>query len=197
MAYTTVDMVKDQLGITSTTHDELLELVIAAAQSAVELHTDRVWEAGDAEPRSYSPDSADSKLLMIDEAQSVSAVAEWSGDEFADLSLGDDYRCDGPGVDPAGAVAGSGPIRSLVRTSGSWCRAGHGTVKVTGVWASTASPPDDVAYATLIYACRLFQRRTAPLGITAGGMDQMPVRLSRMDPDVAALLSSRRRLAVA
>ena len=53
--------------------------------------------------------------------------------------------------------------------------------------------PAQVAQATLIQAARLYKRRESPEGVL-GNAEWGSIRLSRVDPDVAALLSRFTRL---
>jgi hypothetical protein len=54
-----------------------------------------------------------------------------------------------------------------------------------------------VQQAALILAARLYQRKASPLGIMTGFADYGIARISRQDPDVAALLQQYKRLATA
>jgi hypothetical protein len=67
------------------------------------------------------------------------------------------------------------------------------TVQVTAAWG-WATYPDPVVEAALIQASRIFRRKNSPEGVL-GGFDQFgAVRVStRIDPDVAALLSPYQR----
>lgn len=63
-----------------------------------------------------------------------------------------------------------------------------GRITLTGKfgWLET---PAEIVQATILYASRLLVRtRQAPLGIVSTGLDSPAVRLSRTDPDVAALI---------
>lgn len=64
------------------------------------------------------------------------------------------------------------------------------SVRVVGRFGWPAVPPA-VKQATSIYAARLMRRsREAPFGVVTAGIDEGAVmRLGRVDPDVAALLT--------
>ena len=75
---------------------------------------------------------------------------------------------------------------------------GRPTVKVTGTFGYAASVPDSVEQAALLLSARIYQRKASPLGFQAGVVSELgPVRISRNDPDVAALLSGLRLFGVA
>jgi hypothetical protein len=61
------------------------------------------------------------------------------------------------------------------------------TLQITGVWG-WPSVPDDVKYAALIEASRLFHRKDSPQGV-AGFGEFGSIRVSRSDADVNALLA--------
>ena len=92
------------------------------------------------------------------------------------------------------------PYRDLIRVSGVWPqpRSGRPSVEVEGFYGYETAVPEAVVQASTMLAARLYQRRSSPLGFQAGiGAELGAVRVSRMDHDVAALLTGYRRLAVA
>jgi hypothetical protein len=63
-------------------------------------------------------------------------------------------------------------------------------VTITGLFGWSEDVPPNVTQATKILASRLLKRvREAPFGIAGAGMDGMPVRVSKSDPDVNLLLN--------
>ncbi len=99
---------------------------------------------------------------------------------------------------PYNAAVDLWPYESLETRSGSILPSYPRSVKITGQWGWPAVP-DEVTEAATILASRLFKRkREAPLGVFGLGVDGTAVRISRTDPDVAALISdfSRRVMAV-
>jgi hypothetical protein len=72
---------------------------------------------------------------------------------------------------------------------------GEATVKVTGVWGWAATPIQ-VTQATVIQSSRIFKRLDSPLGIISGELGSMRVG-SRLDPDVAQLVDSLRKIRMA
>ncbi|MCX4752895.1 phage gp6-like head-tail connector protein [Kitasatospora purpeofusca] len=79
------------------------------------------------------------------------------------------------------------PITSLVLPHGRWgTRDSRTRVRVTARFGWPAVP-DEVAQATQIQALRLYRRKDSPDGVT-GSAEWGVVRLSRVDPDVAALV---------
>lgn len=202
MAYVTVDELKASLGDEiDDAHDGELEAAADAATAAVNGHTGRVWSTDGlaAVARFFSPRGWNRRQVSIADCRQITQIREYGSGAYTTLTVGDDYRVSGHNVGPeTTTVSGDGWIDGLVR-SGRDCwsyEMGTGTVEVTGLWATTATPPDDIKRAVLILAARLFQRRSAPLGIGAVGLEGVAIRLSRIDPDVHTLLTPHRKLTV-
>ena len=71
-------------------------------------------------------------------------------------------------------------------------------MQIAGTFGYNTSVPDNVKQAALLLAARLYQRKASPLGFQAGAISELgPVRISRSDPDVSALLHGVRLLPVA
>lgn len=68
------------------------------------------------------------------------------------------------------------------------------TLQVTARYGWT-DIPDDIKLACLLHATNLFKRKDAPFGVAAFG-DFGPIRVSRLDPDVRALLMPYRRMTI-
>ena len=188
MAYVSLEELKAQLGVSgTTTHDTVLNRLLGASQKAVETFTDEVWESPASRDEFFVVDRW-SSTLDIPPAQSISAVAEKSDGSWSALST-EDWET----VETSPGVA----YERLVKR-GCWKLTvyGEASVRVTGVFAKTATVPEDVKEATLILAARLFQRKDVPLGFTAGGVDAAAMRLARTDPDVGSLLQGKRKYGV-
>ena len=187
MAYVALADLKSQLGVSgTTTHDNVLERLLLASQAAIDTLTDQVWESPASREEFFVVDEWTS-TLDIPPAQSVSAVAE----KEADGSWTDLASTDWDELETSEAT------ERLIRR-GCWkpSRYGEASVRVTGVFAKTATAPNDIKEATLILAARLFQRKDVPLGFTAAGIDAAAMRLAKIDPDVATLLQGKRRYGI-
>ena len=190
MAYVALSEIKARLGVSGNSKDALLTEVLAAAQAAVETTTDRVWEEpSDDSVRLFAPRGS-SSVLHIGEATQVSEVEERTGGISGSWSAlaSTDWEL----------IAEGEYLDSLVRGSGGWACTSRGepTVRVTGRWASTVTPPKDVREATFLMAMRLSHRKDAPLGMTEGGAEIGSVRISHTDPDVYKLLHRHIRMGV-
>ena len=186
MAYVTTAEVKAQLSITKDDYDSIIDALVQAAQAAVDEYTSQTWESP-ASASKYHVVQTFSTCLDIARAQSVTEVAEKNDGTWSALDS-----------DLWETLESDGPAEQLIRTSGYWKRSrrGEASVRVTGVFATTAAAPPDIKQATLILAARLYQRRNAPLGLTAGGVETAAMHLARVDPDVHTLLKPRKELAV-
>ena len=185
--YTTLAAVKARLNIddSDTDRDDEIEAVIEAAEAAVDALTKQVWASPAASMEYFSVDRWTYKLY-IPPAQSVTAVAEKDDDgTWADLA-DDDWD----------AIERTGPTKQLLRLSGTWKRTvrGEASVRVSGVFATSATAPPDIAMASLILSHRLANRPAAPFGIEAGGVETGAMYLAQNDPDVYNLLKRHRRI---
>jgi hypothetical protein len=87
------------------------------------------------------------------------------------------------GTWPANAYATGRPATALYATS-TWST--YEQVRITGRWGWPAVP-DQIGQAALLMAVRLFRRKDSPHGV-AGGGEWGPINVSRVDPDVEALI---------
>lgn len=162
---------------------------IAAAEAGIEEYCDRTFYAsGTAVTRYYSP--TELGYVDVDDLISAATVAT---DQDANATFEQVWTVNTDYVLwPYNAAADGKPYERLkVNTTSAlrfprWER----SVLVTGQfgWATT---PAQVKEATTIMATRLLRRaREAPFGVVGLGIDNAPVRISRVDPDVAWLLDS-------
>lgn len=92
---------------------------------------------------------------------------------------------------PDNAIVQGDSITGLINLDG-WAFGRNDRVRVTAKWGFPAVPPQ-VAQATLIQAARLYKRKESPEGVL-GNAEWGSIRLSRVDPDVAALVARFVRL---
>jgi hypothetical protein len=167
--------------------DELLTLDLAAASRSIDDHCGRYFYADPAaSARSYAicgrtlRDRSGRYRLLIDDVASLTDLVVEIGDGSSWTAV-TDYR-----VEPRNALSARRPITSLSRLGG-W---GSDEVRVTAVWGWPAVP-DAVVKATIIQAARLYRRKDSPEGVV-GVAEWGTVRVSRIDPDVQALVAPYR-----
>lgn len=184
-AYATLALLKDALKIADTDRDDLLNQALASASRQIDAHTGRRFYAdSSASARTWAtagrfvPGPA-GQLLLVDDISTAAGLVVELGDG-ATYSAATDYF-----TEPDNALVRGQAITGLRRDLGSW--SGSRRVRVTARWGWPAVP-DQVAQATLIQAARLFKRKDSPEGV-AGNAEWGVVRLSRVDPDVQALLA--------
>jgi hypothetical protein len=71
---------------------------------------------------------------------------------------------------------------------------GEASVRVQGVFGFDTIP-DEVSYATIIQASKLYKRKDSPLGVISGEYGAMRVGV-RLDPQVTELVDAWRRIRV-
>ena len=196
MAYTSLSVLKDYLGVPSATssEDTPLTAAINAAQDLVDGYCNTTFETV-TEARVYRADDPD--LLLVDQFRTLTGLVvktDTNNDGTYDttLTITTDYLAT-PFNEP--------PFTGLLNVSDEWPRydSGRPAVQVTAAYGDQNSNgvPYAVQQAALILAARLYQRKASPLGIMTGFQDYGIARISRQDPDVAALLAQYRVLATA
>ena len=189
--YSTLAQVKAALRITDSVDDSLLEMAIESASRAIDQYTARNFYNAGTAVRYYAP--SDSLNVEIDDMISLVSLQTMSDDEqvYDTTWASDDYQ-----LEPLnGIVDGISQPYNHIRAVGDYTYltlAGEATVKVTGVWGWSAVPIQ-VTQATVIQASRIFKRLDSPLGIISGELGSMRVG-SRLDPDVAQLVDSLRKI---
>ena len=193
MPYTTRALVKASLGIPTavTTEDTQIDAAISAADALIDQYCGRTF-ATSSTNRVYQPTSA--FLVWTDDLASATVTVQSDDDDDGiyetTLVANTDYIVYG----------NAAPYRLIKNVNGGWPLSYYGrpTVKVTGTFGYAASVPDSVEQAALLLSARIYQRKASPLGFQAGVVSELgPVRISRNDPDVAALLSGLRLFGVA
>jgi hypothetical protein len=195
--YASLADVKAALRITDNVDDALLEIAIEAASREIDGYCERVFYNAGTATREYVP--TDSFLTDIDDVGSVTAIkTDTTGDGTFDTTwAAGDFQ-----LEPVnGFVGGITTPFTRIRAIGDYLfpvydvknvNAYQASVQVTGQFGF-ATIPVAVKQACILYSLRQFKRYDAPLGI-AGFGDFGVMRVSRIDPDIEALLSPFRRI---
>ncbi|MCH9838342.1 phage head-tail connector protein [bacterium] len=195
MAYTTLALVKSSLGIPDavTSEDTAITAAIGAADALIDNYTGRTFEVAATSVRTYVPRTA--SILDVDDIATATGLVvkvdnDQDGTYETTLTVTTDYVLDG----------NDEPYRMLTNVNNGWPLSIYGrpTIEVTAKFAYSETPPDNIKQAALLMSCRLYQRKASPLGFQAGAVPEFgAVRISRNDPDVAALLQGVKLLGVA
>ena len=194
-AYTTRNVVKTYLGIPSGTssEDDPIDAAIDAAEQEIDNYTGRTFVVpGAATAKVYRP--ADDRVVLVDDiAQTTSLVVKTdTADDGAydtTLTITSEFILDG----------NAAPYRIVRRVDGSAFpryTSNRPSVEVTAYFGYGMSIPKAIVQASTLMGARLYQRRSSPLGFQAG-LEGDAVRISRIDPDMRALLAGYRLPAVA
>lgn len=196
--YATRDQVKAALRITDNIDDSLIDIAIDAASREIDAYTERTFTLSTA-TRVYTP--TDSFLTEIDDLVTLTTLKTSSdGSSFDTTWSSSDYQ-----LEPLNGIAGgiSQPY-TRIRAIGDYLfpvwdtknpNAYEATVQIAGVWG-WSTVPSAITQACLLYSMRQFKRFDAPLGV-AGFGDIGAINITRIDPDVMALLSPFRRVRMA
>ena len=193
MAYTTTALVKASLGIplAATAEDTAIQAAIDAAEALIDNYTGRTFETV-TESRTYLPRTA--SVVDVDDIATASGLViktdeDQDGTFETTLTVTTDYVI----------VKNAAPFRLITNVNRGWPLSLYGrpTIEVTATWGYGTSVPDNIKQAALLMATRLFQRKASPLGFQAGAISEFgPVRISRTDPDMAALLQGTKLFGV-
>lgn len=193
MAYTTTALVKASLGIpaATTSEDTAIQAAIDAAEALIDNYTGRTFETV-TEARTYLPRTA--SVVDVDDIATASGLViktdeDQDGTFETTLTVTTDYVI----------VKNSAPFRLITNVNRGWPLSLYGrpTIEVTATFGYSTTVPDNIKQAALLMASRLFQRKASPLGFQAGAISEFgPVRISRTDPDVAALLQGTKLFGV-
>lgn len=193
MAYTTTALVKASLGIpaATTSEDTAIQAAIDAAEALIDNYTGRTFETV-TEARTYLPRTA--SVVDVDDIATASGLViktdeDQDGTFETTLTVTTDYVI----------VKNSAPFRLITNVNRGWPLSLYGrpTIQVTATFGYSTTVPDNIKQAALLMASRLFQRKASPLGFQAGAISEFgPVRISRTDPDVAALLQGTKLFGV-
>ena len=190
--YATLAELKAVMRIPSidTVDDTLLETSIEAASRQLDGHCERVFYPT-AGTRVYAPN--DSFMVETDDIATLTTLKTSSdGKGVFDTTWGpNDLQ-----LEPLNGRAG-GIITPFtqIRAVGDYLFPTYGdeaTVQVIGTFG-WAAVPIAIKQATLMLAQRQFKRYDSPLGVTGFG-DLGVIRVSRIDPDVEALVAPFRRV---
>jgi hypothetical protein len=192
--YTTLAEVKAILRITDDVDDGLLETCVEAASRQIETHCERVFLPTTA-TRLFTPE--DSYLCSIDDLSTLTTLKTSSG---ANGDFNITWEATDLQLEPLNGLTGSAySPYTRIRAIGDYVFPsvmGEATVQVTGVFGYGTSVPIDVKQACNLLSIRQFKRYDSPLGV-AGFGDIGIVRVSRVDPDIEALLGPYRKMRMA
>ena len=184
--YCTLQDVKDALRVQDSVDDTILELHIETASRQIDDICERVFYSTAAQTRYFVP--RDSFVCEIDDLVTLTTLKTSSAaDKVYDVTwAAKDYQ-----LEPVNGIAGgmSMPWTQIRAVDDYWFPLANGetTVEVTGTfgWSSVPVP---IKLATVMLAMRLYKRMDSPLGV-AGVGDIGVIRVSRIDPDIDALIS--------
>lgn len=188
--YATLAQVKASLRITDSVDDALIELAIEAASREIDSATERQFFPTSA-TRIYRPQ--DSYITQIDDLNSLTTLKTSSAaDGNYDITwTASDYQ-----LEPLNGLAGGITTPATqIRAVGDYTfplDGGEATVQVVGSFGF-ATTPTAIKQATVLLASRIFKRNDSPLGV-AGFGDLGVVRVSRLDPDIDAMISPYKKV---
>lgn len=172
--------------------DDMLTIALDAAHDALDADCGRrFYLDGAVSARVY--ETADrvvpersGETLLIDDVGDVTGLILETGSGSSWSVVSSTWR-----LSPENAIVRARPVTGLRVVNGAWPADGVTQVRVTAKWGWPAVPPR-VKEATLLQANRLYARRKSAQGVV-GTADWGQIRVSRLDPDVFALVAQLSR----
>jgi hypothetical protein len=190
--YCTLAELKASLDITDSIDDGILERAITSASRAIDRYCGRNFYKVTT-TRLFAP--RDSYIVDIDDLVSLTTLKSTDDDtQTFDITWSaSDYQ-----LEPLnGVVDGMPTPYTRIRAIGKYTFPllnGEASVQIAGVFGFD-SVPDEVNYATMIQASKLYKRKDSPLGVISGEYGAMRVGV-RLDPQVSELVDAYRRIRV-
>lgn len=185
--YATLIQLKKRPRITDTDDDDLLNQALAAASRGIDNRCGRRFDLdASATAKTFNPrdrvvrhDDGD-LFLLPDIGSTTGLVVEVGRDSSWTTISASNYE-----AYPDNALADDWPIEGLLLLN--WPISSARTrLRVTARWG-WPTVPAAIVEATLIQASRLFARKDSPEGVSGTG-EWGVIRVSRVDPDVEALI---------
>ena len=163
------------------------DLVVSAASRAIDDHQNTRYYPT-SETRYYEPSSRDRSLIIDDLVTLTSVKFDIDGDGTFETELTENTHFV---LEPLNNALENKPkyVIHLIPAGGYVFPGTHRSVQVVGSfgWAST---PAQVKYACMIQAARYYTRRSSPFAVAGISSDGGGMRLSKLDPDVIAILEN-------
>lgn len=185
--YATVATLKTRLGITDTTDDTTLGLILDGVCRAIDDYCgQRFWLDSSAATRYYTSEHDD--YLSIDPLVSVTTFAT---DDDGDRTYENTWTATDYDLFPLNAATNGEPYRWVEPApDGNYyfpANVAKG-VKIVGIFG-WPTVPAAVSEAALLWSERLYKRKDAPFGVLAFPEAGEMRLLEKMDPDVKTLLA--------
>lgn len=170
-AYATLAELKAFIKITDSARDSLLTIALNAASRSIDsmcgrrFYLDASATARTIRTRGNTLRDGASYVLLVPDIATATGLVATGYTVTTDLGTDDQ------------------PVITRLYADTSWPES---TISVTATWG-WPEVPDEIKQATLLSASRLFKRKDSPEGLT-GSAEWGAVRVSRVDPDVRALI---------
>lgn len=187
--YCTQDDVKEAARIPNadTQDDNLIDIAVAAASRSIDAMTGRHFYQSGTATRYYAPQSW--LVCDIDDVAGTATVAISSAANGTyDITLAaTDIQYEPLNRRSGGLAFPATRLRMIADHSFPTTDIGETTVRVVANFGFGTAVPTEVKQACILLSARYYKRFDSPLGV-AGFGDMGAMRVSRTDPDIAALL---------
>lgn len=160
MAYATNTQVKTYLGITSSTDDALLTLLISEAQAMIDAVTHRTFEAsGDTTRKFDACEDVDGQTLHLDkDLCAITSITNGDGATITTAQYVTEPRNDTP-YHSIKLLASSGTVWAYTTDP-------ENSISIVGKWAYSTSAPTAISQLCIKATAALYRLRENPVGDT-------------------------------
>lgn len=194
MPYLVAADLRTYLGISSTSDDALLTVLIAAAQKAVEEYTHRVFEASAATAKTFDAvrdvgKGDDRRTLYLD--QDLCTITSIVNGDATTVTAAQ-YVTEPRSVTPYYAIR----LKASANIAWTYNDDPENAITVTGKWAYSASAPDDIVQATKRMAGWMYRTKDAQAYDSTAFSELGVIRVKHKVPeDIVQLLEPYLRIA--
>ena len=194
MVYCTKELVKTYLSISGAGDDDFLTALIARAQSAIDRHTGRTFEAAADTTRKFTVgEDTDEGVLYLDEDLCAITTITTDADGDADtLTANTDYVTVPRNTTPYYAIQ----IMGTSDYSWTYTTDPENGITILGRWAWSTAAPDDIVHACIRLAAYYYQQKDAQVFDTVAIPDAGVITIPAGIPaDVKLVLAPYRKYA--
>ena len=192
--YATLNEVKAAARITDSVDDSLLEMAIESSSRLIDGYCERSFYTSGTATRYFVPRS--SYVCDVDDlagtAITVAVSEAVDGNYNLTLDTATDLQLEPLNRSASGVAFPVTRLRMIGDYVFPYNELGEASVRVTGVYGFGTAVPMAVRQACVLMSLRQFKRYDSPLGV-AGFGDMGALRVSRVDPDIQALLQPYRK----
>ncbi|GIV82782.1 MAG: hypothetical protein KatS3mg051_2136 [Anaerolineae bacterium] len=190
MAYATLAELKAYLGITGTTDDMLLTDLLVRSQAIIDAATQRTFEAtADSTRYLDAVEDVDGRVLWLDRVGDLAQITSITNGDGSSVASSE-YVTEPRNQAPYYAIQ----LKASSSVAWTYSDSPENAIAITGRWAYSVTPPDDIVHACIRLAAYLYRQKDNATDldrpVIAGNVTLLPAQLPA---DIQSLLAPYRR----